>query len=257
MAFSQKATTTQLVYEEADGVLPGKTDLDSYVQTQQLFADLSMLPTRGQAYGLGHFMRRKRPRVKELIEPIFYSYFESLWTRGPFDLNRQWGRMRRMGLYPFVSGPFYALTRDLVACMLNGLEEWSNVSAARNTSAISLGEDAFIFFALHVGTTRTNGTVTFQHVTWTRSHNLPSARADVGRPAKPGMGWMHPSSTSFIVHWLKFGKWQWRLVHTTLANASTPVFTPFAFRWHARSSTFEHAAAGQASRWAAYIRICW
>lgn len=116
-----------------------------------------------------------------------------------------------------------------------------------------MGEDGFMFYALHLAAGRENANYTLRHLTWTRSHYLTNRPR---RDKRGGMGWVYPSTATTLVHWLKSGKLaHWNLVHNITGATNSPAFPAFKFEWHARAARFEMDPKGL-RRWQRYLRIC-
>ena len=113
-----------------------------------------------------------------------------------------------------------------------------------------LGEDAFVFSAIHLALAKAGLCYRLRHLTWTRFHNLPKSVSAKGG----GMGWIFPSNSSSVVHWIKHG--EFHIVHNE-SNAARTAFRPFRFIWRPRSLRIEHAAQRQQTRWSIYRKNCW
>jgi hypothetical protein len=163
-------------------------DDDVHLQTRQVLADLSALPSTGETYGLVHVMKRwPTLRSGRDLSGLFDGHLEQ-WGPAP--------RLRR-GYFPFMQGGFYALTRDLVRLLLPAANaSWAARADALRTAKV--GEDGLIFHALHAAAARARVSYGLRHLTWTRYHNLAPADAPAG-----GMGWVAPTAASTVVHWIK------------------------------------------------------
>lgn len=116
-----------------------------------------------------------------------------------------------------------------------------------------MGEDGFIFYALHRAARRTNANYTLRHLTWTRSHYLTN---NPRQNARGGMGWVYPSNATTVVHWLKMGqRLHWNIVHNATSMTSSPAFPAFRFDWHARTQRLG-LDEWESRRWERYLTIC-
>ena len=209
--------------------------------TWQVYAELSSLRPWREAYGLVNMMRawrRSGPYKNQ-----FSGLLESL-SDPPVDLSD--------GIYPFLQGGFYALTRDLVQILLpDAVRLWTAFES--EIHRWKMGEDGLIFYALHLAAGRANANYTLRHLTWTRAHYL-TARPQ--HEKRGGMGWVHPSAATTLVHWIKSARRpDWSLVQNITGSADRPAFPAFRLEWHPRSARFEMDPRSLA-RWQRYLRIC-
>ena len=217
------------------------SDDDVFVQARQVYAELSSLRPWREAYGLVNMMRawrRSGPYKNQ-----FSGLLESL-SDPPVDLSD--------GIYPFLQGGFYALTRDLVHMLLpDAVRLWTAFES--EIHRWKMGEDGLIFYALHLAAGRANANYTLRHLTWTRAHYL-TARPQ--HEKRGGMGWVHPSAATTLVHWIKSARRpDWNLVQNITGSADRPAFPAFRLEWHPRSARFEMDPRSLA-RWQRYLRIC-
>ena len=160
--------------------------------------------------------------------------------------------LRRKKVYPFLQGGFYALSRDLIALLLPRARSLLEAERER-MRRLRIGEDVFIFYALHEALAAANRSMSLRHLTWTRSHWLPK------RPERGifALGWVYPSNASTVVHWIKHRPSDMELVHNVSGGAVVGAFAPFRFVWSAAHRRLEHAAWHQLARWSIYRKCCW
>ena len=205
------------------------TCITSPAGTWQVHAELSSLTPWREAYGLVNMMKpwHKSGPYKHQFSGLLESLSDPPGHNGK-------------GIYPFLQGGFYALTRDLVQMLLpEAVRLWT--AFANKIHRWEMGEDGFIFAALHLAAGRANANYTLRHLTWTRAHYL-TARPQ--RDKRGGMGWVHPSAATTLVHWLKSAR-----------RSDRPAFPAFRLEWHPRSARFEMDPRSLA-RWQCYLRIC-
>ena len=175
------------------------SDDDTWVNPRVLARELRLIPPRQEAYGL-IFLTLWAGGGKNVSFPIIESFAD------PVDVNARSRNKKPDGstvgnrsfLYPFLQGGFYALTRDLVEILVPVARGFWKADAAwirRQT----LGEDAFLFGALHIAAARANLTYKLNHLSWSRYHDLPD------KPERMvfGMGWVFPTEASTVVHYVK------------------------------------------------------
>lgn len=194
-------------------------DDDAWVNTRVLYHELIRIPPVREAYGLMMFMRLD---FDNRIVPNMGQF------RDPSLVNT---RTKEKGstLYPFMQGGFYTLSRDMVGSLVPYADSMYQGDFNRSRlKQLKLGEDAFVFLALHKAAAASNTSYRMRDLTWTRSHFLP---ANPGR-MEFAMGWHYPSNASSVVHWIKHDVADFWLVHNISGGTRQPAFAPFRWEWH-------------------------
>jgi len=212
--------------------------------TWQVHAELSSLTPWREAYGLVNMMKtwHKSGPYKHQFSGLLESLSDPPGHTGH----------NGNGIYPFLQGGFYALTRDLVQMLIpEAVRLWTTFE--NEIHRWQMGEDGFIFYALHLAAGRANANYSLRHLTWTRAHYL-TARPQ--RDKRGGMGWVHPSAATTLVHWLKSARRSdWNLVRNITGATDRPAFPAFRLEWHPRAARFEMDPRSL-ERWQRYLRIC-
>ena len=235
-------------------------DDDTYVNTHVLYHELSrILPPIKEAYGLmycGDDWRHHKVSVprQQYIGKAIEAYLDPVRQIGHVIKRKPSAEQLaepQLKQYPFMQGGFYVLSRDLASLAIEeALRLWEAHSPLINWERV--GEDAFVFLALHRAAAAANLTYRLRHLTWTRSHFLP---AQPLTHKDGGMGWVFPSNSSSVVHWIKYG--DMHLVHSVLRHTRRPAFAPFSFTWDARRQVLAHGRQMQLARWSIYRKCCW
>ena len=207
----------------------------------QVHAELSSLVPWREAYGLVNMMKPWRKSG-----PYRHQF------AGLLEQIRDPPRQKGKGAYPFLQGGFYALTRDLVHMLIpDAVRLWTTLK--HEIIKWKMGEDGFIFYALHLAASREHANYTLRHLTWTRAHYLTERPQ---RDKRGGMGWVYPSAATTLVHWLKSGRVShWSFVQNITGSTDRPAFPAFRLEWHPRSASFEMDPRSLA-QWQRYLCIC-
>ena len=234
----------------------GHADDDTHVQLAQVTADLARLPSELMAYGSIMLLRpRHRVGSRELAwshRGVLEEVPETFWGR---QGNTHHGRhLQRRPFYPYMQGGFHALTADLALLLADFFEAQGGAAIE---AAVGPSEDAQVYYSLHLASSAKGLNYTMQHLTWTRSHWMPTRTS--GRRARGALAfpsWVQPTAASTIVHELKSSDARvWRSVHEATRHARRPAFPPIAASWHPNIGRLSMDVLQQ-QRWTAYLECC-
>ena len=210
-----------------------KSDDDTWIHVPHILEELRGLHPDGTLMGLGMIMMKRKPK------DVF---------GGTFDSFDDFSDLSKRGRYPFLQGGFRVYSRDVLhdARMKAQLLRYRRLYERHDGP---IGEDAASMRAIERAFP--NRTFKIMHMTWSRSHFLQhNWKSHPGG----GMGWVHPSNASTVVHWVKYGPQAFRFLRAFSGAGSPPfAFRSFEFRWHPGSRIF---APSNASAWKCYRRVC-
>lgn len=202
-----------------------KADDDVWVNVPVILRELSGSAPEWTMLGLGMYMSEDKLR--------FEGTFDEAWTHP-------------RAVFPFMQGGFRVYSSDILhdRMVQNCLRRNKNVFMANKKQ---IGED--VLSAWSIGQGQPNRTLTLLHQTWTRFHFL---QHNWETYPQGGMGWVHPTNASEVVHWLKYGSREFHMLQDTVTSTNA-AFPSHVFRW---IPSQHRVWPEDSARWNCYRRVC-